>query len=58
LSAGELSHLTQFLNDWADDFVRRHAPDLDTKRALGGGAGTPPGGPPHPPPSGVGRQPQ
>ncbi len=39
LSSDEVRYLTQFLNDWADDFVRCHAPDLEARRALAGPLG-------------------
>ncbi|MCY0878752.1 MAG: DEAD/DEAH box helicase [Firmicutes bacterium] len=32
-------HVVAFFNDWADDFVRQHAPDLEARRALGGPLG-------------------
>ncbi len=39
LNGSDLSYLTSFLDDWADAFVRQHAPDLDARRAIGGSLG-------------------
>lgn len=39
LSDAEIHYLAQFLNDWTDAFVRRHAPDLEARRAIGGPLG-------------------
>ncbi len=39
LGEPEIHYLAQFLNDWADSFVRGHAPDLEARRAIGGPLG-------------------
>ncbi|MDA8207336.1 MAG: DEAD/DEAH box helicase, partial [Thermaerobacter sp.] len=39
LSEDEVQYLTQFVDDWADAFVRCHAPDLEARRAIGGPLG-------------------
>ena len=39
LSEDEVHYLTQFVDDWADAFVRCHAPDLEARRAIGGPLG-------------------
>ncbi len=35
----DFTYVAQFLNDWVDSFVRRHAPDLEARRAIGGPLG-------------------
>lgn len=39
LSPDDVQFLAEFLDDWADSFVRRHAPDLEARRAIGGPLG-------------------
>lgn len=39
LSEADKQYLAHFLNDWADSYVRKNAPDLDARRAIGGPLG-------------------
>ncbi|NMP23463.1 DEAD/DEAH box helicase [Sulfobacillus harzensis] len=39
LTDDQVRYLASFLNDWVDAFVRRHAPDLEARRAIGGPLG-------------------
>lgn len=39
LGSDDISHAALFLNDWADSYVRQHAPDLEARRAIGGPLG-------------------